>query len=205
MSTVTSTPPTVQLPSDGTRTRLWGLLAEFDNPAQILRAAERVRDAGYSLWDCHTPFPVHGLDAAMGIRRTILPVLVFMGGLTGATLALVLQIFTNGTSLSIWALVWVTGYPFLISGKPLWSIPAFIPVMFELTVLLSALTTAGGMLLLNGLPRHFHPLFTNRRFLRASDDRFFISIDARDPNFLRGRTESLLRSLGARTVEAVEE
>jgi len=193
------------VPGTGTRTRLWGLLAEFDNPAQIHRAAERVRDAGYSLWDCHTPFPVHGLDAAMGIRRTILPVLVFLAGLTGATLALALQVFTNGTGLSLWALVWVTGYPFLISGKPLWSIPAFIPVMFELTVLFSALTTAGGMLVLNGLPRLHHPLLANRRFLRASDDRFFISIDARDPNFLRGRTEQLLKSLGARTVEAVEE
>lgn len=205
MSTLASPPPSVNVSGDGTRTRLWGLIAEFDNPAQIVKAAERVRDAGYTHWDCHTPFPVHGLDAAMGIRRTILPILVFLGGLSGATLAIVLQIFTNGTNLSIWALVWVTGYPFLISGKPLWSIPAFIPVMFELTVLLSALTTAGGMMLLNGLPRHHHPLFTNRRFLRASDDRFFVSIDARDPNFLRGRTEQFLRSLGARTVEGVEE
>ncbi|MBX3354659.1 MAG: DUF3341 domain-containing protein [Phycisphaeraceae bacterium] len=205
MSTVTTPAPAVPIRSAGAGTRLWGLIAEFDNPAQIVAAAERVRDAGYALWDCHTPFPVHGLDAAMGIRRTILPVLVFMAGLTGATLALALQVFTNGTSLSIWALVWVTGYPFLISGKPLWSIPAFIPVMFELTVLFSAMTTAGGMFLLNGLPRLFHPLFTNRRFLRATDDRFFISIDARDPNFLRSRTEALLKSLGARTVEAVEE
>lgn len=205
MTTLSPSPPSVPVHGAGPRTRLWGLLAEFDNPALLLRAAERVRDAGYSHWDCHTPFPVHGLDAAMGIRRTILPVLVFLGGLTGATLALGLQVFTNGTDLSIWALVWVTGYPFLISGKPLWSIPAFIPVMFELTVLLSALTSAFGMLLLNGLPRLSHPLFAQRRFARATDDRFFISIDARDPNFLRGRTESLLRSLGARTIEAVEE
>lgn len=205
MTTLTSTPPSVPVRGAESPKRLWGLLAEFDNPAQILHAAERVRHAGYTLWDCHTPFPVHGLDAAMGIRRTILPVLVFMGGLTGATLALVLQIFTNGTSLSVWALVWVTGYPFLISGKPLWSIPAFIPVMFELTVLLSALTAAFGMFLLNGLPRHSHPLLSNRHFLRASDDRFYVSIDARDPNFLRSRTEGLLRSLGARRVEAVED
>lgn len=205
MTTLTTPPPSVPLKGAQTGKRLWGLCAEFENPAQIHHAAERVRDAGYTLWDCHTPFPVHGLDAAMGIKRTILPVLVFMGGLTGATLALVLQIFTNGTSLSIWALVWVTGYPFLISGKPLWSIPAFIPVMFELTVLFSALTSAFGMLLLNGLPRLSHPLFGSRRFLRASDDRFFISIDARDPNFLRTRTEALLKSLGARSVEAIEE
>lgn len=205
MTTLATPPPQVPLRTAETKRRLWGLIAEFDNPALILQAAERVRHAGYTLWDCHTPFPVHGLDAAMGIRRTILPVLVFMGGLTGATLALVLQVFTNGTALSFWALVWVTGYPFLVSGKPFWSIPAFIPVIFELTVLLSALTAAFGMFFLNGLPRLSHPLFGNRHFLRASDDRFFVSIDARDPNFLRSRTEGLLRSLGARRVEAVEE
>ena len=91
-----------------TQRRLWGLVAEFDDPSKLLHAAEKVRDAGYRWWDCHTPFPVHGLDAAMGVRRTLLPVLVFGGGLTGATLGLVLQAFTNASNLTIWALVWVT-------------------------------------------------------------------------------------------------
>ena len=186
------------------RTRLYGVLAEFHDPASLMHAAEKVRDAGYRWWDCHTPFPVHGLDKAMGIQRTILPLLVFGAGLTGTTVGFILQAFTNASSLSIWALVWVTGYPFLISGKPLISLPAFIPVMFELTILLAATSCVGLMLLLNGLPWLSHPLLANKRFLRATDDRFFIVIQSRDPRFFRSRTEEFLKSLGAKAVEAVE-
>jgi hypothetical protein len=180
------------------------VLAEFHDPASLLHAAEKVRDAGYRWWDCHTPFPVHGLDKAMGIQRTILPLLVFGAGLTGTTVGFILQTFTNATSISLWALVWVTGYPFLISGKPLISLPAFIPVMFELTILLAATSCVGLMLLLNGLPWLSHPLLANKRFLRATDDRFFIVIQSRDPRFFRSRTEEFLKSLGAKAVEAVE-
>lgn len=185
--------------------RVSALLAEFENPAQILAAAEKVRDAGYRYWDCHTPFPVHGLDRAMGIQRTILPVMVFFAGAAGCTAGLLLQLFTNSFGFTIWALVWVTGYPFLISGKPALSIPAFIPVMFELTILFSALSTVFLMLGMNGLPWLHHPLFSSERFRRASDDRFFISIDARDPRFYRSKTEHFLKSLGATAVEAVED
>jgi len=188
----------------GTR-HLHGLLAEFTNPAELVHAAAKVRDAGYRYWDCHTPFPVHGLDQAMGVRRTILPVLVFCGGATGCLTGFLLQAFTNASSLTIWAGAKVTGYPFLISGKPLLSLPAFIPVIFELTILFSVLTTVGFLLLLNGLPWLYHPLFTSDRFRRATDDRFFISIEARDPRFYRTKTEQLLRSLGASAVEAVED
>ena len=186
------------------RARLYGVLAEFHDPASLLHAAEKVRDAGYRWWDCHTPFPVHGLDKAMGIQRTILPLLVFGAGLTGTTVGFILQAFTNATSLSVWALVWVTGYPFLISGKPFLSLPAFIPVMFELTILLAATSCVGLMLLLNGLPWLSHPLLANKRFLRATDDRFFIVIQSRDPRFFRSRTEDFLKGLGAKAVEAVE-
>jgi hypothetical protein len=185
--------------------RLNCLLAEFENPAQIVAAAEKVRDAGYRYWDCHTPFPVHGLDDAMGIQRTILPVLVFCAGAAGCTTGLVLQLFTNSFDFTVWAMVWVTGYPFLISGKPALSIPAFIPVMFELTILFSALSCVGLMLLMNHLPRLHNPLFTCERFRRASDDRFFVSIEARDPRFYRSKTEAFLKSLGASAVEAVVE
>jgi hypothetical protein len=185
--------------------RISALLAEFENPAQIVAAAEKVRDAGYRYWDCHTPFPVHGLDRAMGIQRTILPVMVFFAGAAGCTAGLLLQLFTNSFGFTIWALVWVTGYPFLISGKPALSIPAFIPVMFELTILFSALSTVFLMLGMNGLPWLHHPLFSSERFRRASDDRFFISIDARDPRFYRSKTEHFLKSLGATAVEAVED
>jgi hypothetical protein len=100
-------------------------------------------------------------------------------------------------------LVWVTGYPFLISGKPLLSFPAFVPVMFELTILLSALTTAFGMLAFNQLPELYHPLLKHPGFGRATDDRFFVSIEARDPQFLRSKTGEFLKSLGASSVEVV--
>jgi hypothetical protein len=182
-----------------------GVMAEFHSAEAITKAAAAVHAAGYRFWDCHVPFPVHGLDKAMGVKRTVLPVLVFFAGLTGTTLAFLLQAFTNASSFSIWALVWVTGYPFMISGKPMMSVPAWIPVMFELTVLFAALSTAGLMLLLNGLPRLSHPLLANNRFRRATDDRFFVVIEARDPKFLRSKTEAFLSSLGARHVEAVED
>lgn len=184
--------------------KLYGLMAEFETPAQIVAAAERVRDAGYRWWDCHTPFPVHGLDKAMGIQATILPVLVFFGGLTGTIAALVLQFFANAMSFDLWAVVWVRGYDYFISGKPLNSLPAFIPVTFELTVLLASLTAVGGLLLLNGLPRLYHPVFKSVKFARATDDRFFLVIEARDPQFSRQATEELLQSLKPLSIEALD-
>ena len=186
-------------------TRLHGLLAEFETPGDLMQAAEKVRDAGYRWWDCHSPFPVHGLDAAMGIKRTILPVLVFGAGATGTFTALGLQAFTNSFSETIWAGVWVTGYPFLISGKPAMSLPAFIPVIFELTILFSALSAVSLMFLFNGLPQLYHPLFKSKRFRRASNDRFFIVIEARDPKFLPKKTEEFLKTLDPIAVEAVED
>jgi len=185
-------------------TKIYGLMAEFETPAQILKAAEQVRDAGYRWWDCHTPFPVHGLDQAMGIKATILPVLVFFGGLTGTIAALVLQYFANATHFDFWAIVWVHGYQYYISGKPFESLPAFIPVTFELTVLLASLAAVGGLLVLNGLPQLYHPVFKSVRFARATDDRFFIVVEARDPKFSRKRTEEMLQSLNPLSIEALE-
>jgi hypothetical protein len=183
--------------------KLYALMAEFTTPAEIVHAAEKVRDAGFKWWDCHTPFPVHGLDKAMGVRPTILPVIVFFCGMTGTAIALAMQILTNATGIDLSAF-WLHGYPFQISGKPLISLPAFIPVTFELTVLLSALGTVLFLLLLNGLPRLYHPLFKSVRFARATDDRFFIVIEARDPKFSRTRTEEFLKSLHPVSIEAVE-
>jgi hypothetical protein len=203
MSAATATAP-AKGGAAGTEGPIWGLMAEFDSPAAIYHAAERVRAEGYRWWDCHTPFPVHGLDKAMGVKPTILPILVFFGGLTGTVLGAVLQWFTNAESFDIWALVWVRGYDFLISGKPFASIPAWIPVMFELTILLSALGAVGWMLLLNGLPRLYHPTLKSERFARATNDRFFLVIEARDPKFTRSRTETLLQSLDPLSVEALE-
>jgi hypothetical protein len=179
-------------------------MAEFETPAQIHAAAERVRDAGYRWWDCHVPFPVHGLDRAMGIKPTILPILVFCGGLTGTIAAIVLQWFTNASSFDFWALVPVRGYDFAISGKPLLSGPAWIPVIFEMTVLLSAVGAFVWVLLLNGLPHWYHPTLKCPRFARATDDRFFLVIEARDPIFVRHKAEALLQSLDPASIEALE-
>jgi hypothetical protein len=195
----TSVPKEVRPP------RLHGLIAEFDSPAAIMHAAERVREAGYRWWDCHVPFPVHGLDKAMGVRPTLLPWLVFGAGATGAILGVILQWYTNATNLDAWFIVPVTGYAFPISGKPEWSLPANIPVIFELTILLSALAAFTLMFLINGLPRLYHPLFKSERFLRTTDDRFFVAIEARDPKFYRRKTEEFLRSLHPLSVEAIED
>ncbi len=174
--------------------RLFGYLIEFDKVDELLAAARQVRDAGYTKWDVHTPFVIHGLDAAMGVRPTKLPFLVFAGGLTGTAVGIGLQWFTNAFD-----------YPFLISGKPTFSLPANIPVAFETTILLAALSALVGMLAFNRLPQLFHPLHTSRRFKRATDDRFFISVEAADPLFDRERTRALLVSLGGSEVEEVED
>ena len=171
---------------------LYGYLVAFDNVDQLLAGAEKVRDAGFSRWDAHTPFVVHGLDAAMGIRPTVLPYLVFCGGLTGTIGGILLQWYTNAFD-----------YPFLISGKPLFSLPANIPVAFETTILFAALTALVGMLALNLLPQLYHPLHTSRAFKKATDDHFYISIEARDPLFDRAATRELLESLGGTRVEEV--
>lgn len=192
----------------GAPAKLYGLMAEFDNPVDITKAAEKTRAKGFKWWDTCTPFPVHGLDKAMGIRPTILPWLVLGGGLTGTTAGILLQSFTNASSFELFSGIpgiFVQGYDFLISGKPLNSLPAWIPVIFELTVLLSCLAAAGWMLLLNGLPRLYHPLFKSERFARVTDDRFFLVIEARDPKFYRDETEDFLRSLDPLSIEALED
>jgi hypothetical protein len=169
---------------------LAGYLAEFDSVDTILAAAEKVRDAGYRRWDVHSPFPVHGMDDAMGIRPTILPWLVAVGGVTGLVAGLALQVFTNSID-----------YPFFISGKPLVSMPAFIPVIFECTIAGAAFTAVFGMLVLNKLPMLYNPLFKSERFRRVTNDRFFVVIDATDPNFDEVETEKLLQSLNPIAIE----
>ncbi len=173
---------------------LFGLLVEFDNVDALVAAAGRVRDAEYTNWDVHSPFPVHGLDDAMGIRATMLPYIVFMAGAAGAAGALLLQWWTNAFD-----------YPLIISGKPLFSLPANIPVTFELTILLGAITAFVGMLALNGLPQLYHPVFCSKRFRRVTTDRFFIAIEASDPAFDEEQTRAFLGSLGGTAVEAIRE
>ena len=174
--------------------KLYGYLVELDKVDELLIGAAKVRDAGYTHWDAHTPFVIHGLDAAMGIKKTILPYIVFGAGLTGTAAGILLQWWTNAID-----------YPFLISGKPLFSLPANIPIAFETTILFAAISALVGMLALNGLPRLSHPLFASRAFKRVTDDRFFISIEASDPLFDATKTRELLQSITDQPVEGIED
>lgn len=171
-----------------------GLLAEFTTTAGIFEACEKLRDEKYTHWDAHTPFPVHGLEKAMGLSRSKLPYFVFAMGITGAAGAMLLQYWVS-----------VVAYPLVYAAKPLFSWQAFIPVTFEVMVIFSAGAAVLGMALLNRLPRWHNPYLTSERFARASDDRFFISIDAADPKFDADKTPEFLRSLGAEHVELVED
>lgn len=173
---------------------LYALLTEFESPSQFMQACEKVRDAGFRRWDAHSPFPVHGLDDAMGIRGTRLPWIVLGSAVTGLGCALLMQWWMNAID-----------YPYVISGKPLLGLPANIPVMFELTVLFSAFACFFGMWGLNGMPRLHHPLLGHDRFRRASQDRFYVVIEARDPRFELEKTRAFLATLGGSVVEEVRE
>jgi hypothetical protein len=169
-------------------------LAEFETAGQIVHASEKVRDAGVRRWDAHTPFPVHGLDKAMGLSDSKLGWIVLACGLTGCSLAFTLIWYTNGID-----------YPIVIGGKPPFSFPSAVPVMFELTILLSAFGAVLGMFGLNQLPRHHHPVFYSPRFERGTDDRFFISIEASDDKFDLEDTRALLESLSPSHLELIQE
>ena len=171
-----------------------GVLAEFHTPAAVYHAAELVRDAGYTQWDVYAPFPIHGIEDAMGSRRTILPVFVAAGAFTGAFLAWLMQ----------WWMSYIN-YPLVVQGKPAYAWEPFTPIIFELGVLFSAFSALLSMFALNGLPRFYHPLFKKDRFLRMSQDRFGIAIEANDPRFEPAATRRLLESAGARAIELVEE
>lgn len=169
---------------------LYGVLAEFESPGALVKAARKVREAGYAKFDAYSPFPVHGIDEAIGIKRTILPLLVFGGGFAGLAGGVFLQWYLNAYN-----------WPLNISGKPAWSIPANIPIAFETTILLSVLTTFFGMWILNRLPQVWHPFFRLDRFVKVSDDGFMLGIEAKDPRFNLAETTALLRSAGALEVE----
>ncbi len=186
---------------------LWGMLAEFDDVTEVVHAARAMRDAGYRRFDVHSPFPIHGIDGAIGIRPTILPWIVLAMGLTGMTIGFALTMFTMGDFAL--AIPGPPGapplepYPYLISGKPHLSIPAFIPVIFELTILLSAFGAVFGMFLLNKLPLLYHPLFQHETFKRATDDRFILVVESRDRHFDPEKTAALLKKQGALCTEEV--
>ncbi len=169
------------------------VLAEFDNPAELLRAAEKVRDAGYDRFECYSPFPIHGMDEAMGLRRSPLGFIVFGVGFCGFLFAIWLQWWTN-----------VVDYPLVFSGKPYFSLPAFVPVMFELMVLTSAFAAIIGMFYLNKMPRFFHPMFYSERFTtKATDDGFFIAIFMWDKKFNVKEIKAFFESIGGKNIEIV--
>jgi mono/diheme cytochrome c family protein len=180
------------LDDNGDHGRLYGVLAEYDTPGELLEAARKVRVAGFTEFDCYSPFPVHGIDEAMGIKRTILPVLIFGGGFTGTLGGLLLQWWCNAYN-----------WPWNISGKPAWSIPANVPIAFETTILLAVFTSFFGMWILNKLPQVWHPFFRNERFNHVTDDAFLLGIEARDRRFDAEATPRLLRDAGAISVEPV--
>jgi mono/diheme cytochrome c family protein len=169
---------------------LYGYLAEYDTPGELIEAARKVRDEGYTDFDCYSPFPVHGIDPAMGIKRTILPLIIFAGGFTGAASGILLQWYCNAYQ-----------WGWNISGKPTWSIPANIPIAYELTILFSVFASFFGMWALNKLPQVWHPLFRLDRFMKATDDGFFIGIEARDRRFDADKTRALLNDAGAIAIE----
>lgn len=171
----------------------YGLIAMYDTPAEAMHAAEKVRDAGYKFWDVISPFPVHGMDRAMGMRRSRLPRLSLLGGITG---------FCTGMTL-----IWWTGagnYRLIVGGKPYFSPLFAFPVSYELTILFTAFATIIGMFLLNRLPMHYHPVMKHPNFDRGTNDRFFIVIEARDPRFNAEGTRALLEKSGGKDVRQLE-
>ena len=172
--------------------KIEGYLAEFNSSSELLRAAAQVRDAGYRDFDCHSPFPIHGMEKAMGEKRSRLGMIVAVAAFIGFSGALLMQYWMSAVD-----------YKLVIAGKPFFSYQAFFPVVFSLAVLFSAGAALFAMLGMIKLRFH-HPVFHSERFTRkASDDGFFISILAGDPQFAEGQTDTFLESIGGKNVEAL--
>jgi len=171
---------------------LYGLMAEFETPRALLEAARRTYAAGYRHLDAYSPFAVEGLSKAIGFHRTMLPFLVFVGGVLGAVGGYGLQYYLS-----------VVSYPLNIGGRPFNSLPAFIPVTFECAILVAALVAVLGMFALNGLPRPHHPVFNVDRFQFASRDRFFLCIEAVDPRFDLNEAKKFFEELKGKDVVEV--
>lgn len=181
-----------------------GLLAEFTDPGALHDAVVDLRKRGYTRLDTFSPFPIHGMDRAMGLPFSKLAFFVFFGGLAGLGLGAFLQYWTSAPTQFHWVDVILQAYPINISNKPLFAIESSVPIMFELTILLSALTAVVTMLALNGLPKPYDPLFYSDRFGRATDDGFFLHVGESDPTFGRATTTGDLFGLGALAVEYVD-
>jgi hypothetical protein len=174
------------------RSTLYGLMAEFDDPGNLVAGARKATEAGYRKMDAYSPMPIEELHEALAIHQNRLPLIVLIGGILGGT---------GSYALQWWAST--IAYPLNVGGKPFHSWPMFIPVTFECTILVAALFAVFGMLALNGLPEPYHPVFNVPRFALASRNRFFLCIEARDPKFHLDDTRAFLESLGAREVTSV--
>ncbi len=171
----------------------YGLIATFETAADVYHAAEQVRDAGYKNWDVIAPCPIHGMDKAMGLKRSIVPRISLVGGITGFVTGMTLIWYTNGYD-----------YQLIVGGKPLFSPMFAFPVSYELTILFTAFATIIGMFVLNGLPMHYHPVLKYDNIRRGMDDRFFIVIESRDPRFNDANTKALLEKAGGKEITTLE-
>lgn len=170
---------------------IYGIAATFHTTPDVYHACEKVRDAGFKRWDSYSPFPIHGIHHAMGLPRSRVPAFTLLGGVTGFLTGLFIVAYMN------------LDYPLIVGGKPYFS-PVFpFPIFYELTILLAAFGTLGGMFIVNRLPRHHHPLFNYEPFLRTSDDTFMIVIESSDPSFEESKVRSLLAEAGGEDITVV--
>ena len=172
---------------------LYGVMAEFDNPSDLVAAARRTYEAGYRRINGYSPYPIEELSEAIGFTKTSLPLIVLIGGIVGGL---------GGFFMQYW--MEVIDYPLNVGGKPFNSWPAFIPITFECTVLVAAFSAVLGMLLLNKLPQPYHPVFNALNFALATRDKFFLVIEANDPKFRHGEATAFMNTLGAVGVNDVE-
>jgi Protein of unknown function (DUF3341) len=172
---------------------LYGVMAEFESPTDLVAAAHKVYSLGYRRINGYSPFPIEELSEAIGFTKTSLPLIVFIGGVVGGL---------SGFFMQYW--IEVIDYPINVGGKPTNSWPAFIPITFEMTVLFAAFSAVLGMLILNKLPQPYHPVFNLPNFALATRDRFFLAVEANDPKFKHGEVVDLLKSLNATAVNDVE-
>ena len=171
-----------------------GIVAEFDSAAALVNAAKKVREAGFTKFETYSPFPIHGMDDAMGLSQSKLGWLSITGGLLGCSGGLFLQIWTQSEA-----------YPLIISGKEFSSLPAFLPVTFELSILLTAFFTVFGMFAMNGLPQWYNTIFNHKTFHKVTDDKFFVGIEGNDPNYNETKITKLLEKLGGKEIEVVKD
>ncbi len=176
------------------RDTTYGVLAEFDNPADLMDAASAVNKAGYTHFDTYSPFPIHGMDDAMGLKPSRLGWIVLAHGIVG---------LLGGIALQVWSMD--IAYPVHISGKPYLNFPAFVPVGFALVILLASFGAFMGMFFLNRLPRLHQPIFNSDRIAKATDDGFLLCIEATDPAFSETGTGEFLKSIGATHIETIPE